>query len=57
MLSSIVLKILKNDPEEMNDLAEKEEYAEKVKSLFKDLIALQKKMGDKLDLNEIYEQL
>ena len=41
----------------MNDLAEKEEYAEKVKSLFKDLIALQKKMGDKLDLNEIYEQL
>ncbi|MEQ6120372.1 sulfatase-like hydrolase/transferase [Reichenbachiella sp. MALMAid0571] len=56
-INKVLLFDLKNDPEEMNDLAENEEYADKVKSLFKDLIDLQKTMGDELNLNEIYQQL
>lgn len=41
---------LTEDPKEMNDLAEDPAHAEKVKTLMNELKALQKKMGDDLDL-------
>ena len=56
-INKVLLFDLKNDPEEMNDLAEKAEYADKIKGMFKELIDLQKTMGDELNLNEIYQQL
>ena len=40
---------------EMADLAEMPEYAEKVRTLFQDLIVLQRKMGDKLELEELLQ--
>ena len=48
---------LEADPLEMNDLAEKAENKEKVKAMFSDLMALQKKMNDPLDLNNLYNSL
>lgn len=56
-INKVLLFDLKNDPEEMNDLAEKAEHAGKVKSMFMELIDLQKTMGDELNLDEIYQQL
>ena len=38
----------------MNDLSEEDEYQETVKELFEDLLILQKKMKDTLDLKKIY---
>ncbi|MDH3711122.1 MAG: sulfatase-like hydrolase/transferase [Cyclobacteriaceae bacterium] len=43
---------LKNDPQEMNNLAEVPEYKSKVDSLFQDLLKLQAQMGDELRLNK-----
>jgi arylsulfatase A-like enzyme len=45
---------LEQDPLEMNDLSEEDEYQETVKELFEDLLILQKKMKDTLDLKKIY---
>mgnify|MGYP002624250302 CR=1 FL=1 len=45
---------LKNDPLEMNDLAEKEAYTEKVKTLFDELIQLQHQMEDTLNLAAVF---
>ena len=45
---------LEQDPLEMNDLSEEDEYQEIVKELFEDLLILQKKMKDTLDLKKIY---
>ena len=42
---------LKNDPQEMNNLAEVPEYKSKVDSLFQDLLKLQGQMEDELRLN------
>jgi choline-sulfatase len=42
---------LKNDPDEINNLADKPEYAVKVQELFSELIKLQKETGDPLTLN------
>ncbi len=56
-LKKILLFDLENDPEEMNNLAENEDQKERVKSLFTDLMALQKEMDDALDLETIFKEL
>jgi len=56
-IEKVLLFDLKNDPNEMNDLANRPQYAEKVKTLFADLLELQKTMDDKLSLQEIYEKI
>lgn len=56
-IDKILLFDLENDPHEMNDLAEQPVQAERVKSLFRDLIDLQKTMGDRLDISEVYQNL
>ena len=45
---------LKNDPYEINDLAMQDEYKDKIKNLFDDLVELQKNVKDTLDLTEIF---
>lgn len=45
---------LEQDPLEMNDLSEDDEYQETAKELFEGLLILQKKMNDTLDLRKIY---
>jgi choline-sulfatase len=42
---------LKNDPDEINNLADKPEYATKIQELLSELIKLQKETGDPLTLN------
>ena len=56
-IDKVLLFDLKEDPNEINNLADTPEYAEKVESLFNDLIDLQQTMGDKLDLAETYQTL
>lgn len=56
-IEKILLFDLENDPNEMNDLANMPEYSEKVKTLFADLLELQKTMDDELSLQEIYEKV
>ncbi len=56
-IKKVLLFDLNKDPEEMNDIANTPSHKEKVKLLFKDLMALQKDMGDPLDLESIYELL
>jgi len=53
-LKKVLLFDLVNDPQEMNDLASDPEFHEKAKEMFHDLIQLQKKMNDSLDLRVIY---
>jgi len=48
---------LNKDPMEMNDLSELNEYQDKVKTLFNELIGLQIKMDDDLDLKSIFPDL
>ncbi|WP_245907048.1 sulfatase-like hydrolase/transferase [Reichenbachiella versicolor] len=48
--NKLLLFDLENDPEEMNDLSENEQYQDKVKSLYADLVALQKSYDDPLQL-------
>ena len=45
---------LNDDPFETNNLAELKDYKSKVKNLYEDLIILQKKMSDTLDLKSIF---
>ena len=47
---------LKNDPQELLDLAAEPDYREKVRELFGDLIALQQEMEDELDLRDLYAE-
>jgi len=56
-INKVRLYDLNKDPEEMNDLADLPENKEKIKSLFKDLIQLQKDLEDTLDLTEVYKAL
>ena len=56
-IDKVLLFDLKNDPEEMNDIASKPENAAKVKSLFQDLMKLQAEMDDPLDISAIYKSL
>lgn len=48
---------LNADPLEVNDLANNPEYADKKKSMFKDLLDLQQKMDDPLNLKPIFNNL
>lgn len=48
---------MNKDPEEMNDISDLPENKEKVKSLFKELLQLQKEMDDPLDISSIYQSL
>ena len=52
-IKKILLFDLKNDPFEMNDISQKNEYKDMVKSLFENLILLQQQHRDKLDLSDI----
>jgi len=54
-IDKVLLFDLKNDPDEIHDLAEDPQYAGKVQSLYQDLIALQQEMQDPLVL-EAWEQ-
>ncbi|NIJ45487.1 arylsulfatase A-like enzyme [Wenyingzhuangia heitensis] len=56
-IKKVLLFDMNKDPEEMNNLANNAEYKEKVNSLFKDLLELQKNMNDPLDISEIYKSL
>ena len=51
-----ILKLfdLNEDPEEMNNLIDQDEYSGKAKQLFDQLLELQKHYGDNLDLSEEY---
>jgi arylsulfatase A-like enzyme len=56
-VNKVLLFNMEEDPQEMTDLAENAENKEKVKALFADLLTLQKKMNDPLDLTEFYNSL
>ena len=56
-IDKVLLFDMENDPNEMKDLSESPEYKEKVKTLFADLLELQKTMEDKLDLNDLYNKM
>lgn len=56
-IEKVLLFDMVNDPNEMKDLSEKPEYQDKVKSLFKSLIQLQKDMKDPLDISNIYNNI
>ena len=45
---------LKNDPHEISNLAYKKQNSQLLKNLFDDLIVLQQKMQDTLDLKRIF---
>ena len=55
-IKKILLYDIKNDPAEINNLAELPGYQSKIKSLFADLIQLQKDMDDELDLQAIFDE-
>ncbi len=55
-IKKVLLFDLKKDPNEMTDLADDPQYKEKVRSLFDDLIELQKTMDDPLDLKDTYNE-
>lgn len=48
---------LETDPEELNDIANAPENAALIKQLFEELLLLQEKMGDQLNLKPIYNLL
>ena len=52
-INKVLLFDLKNDPNEMNDLSNNPGYFERTKSMFRDLINLQIKMKDTLNLSHI----
>nr|WP_298319418.1 sulfatase-like hydrolase/transferase [uncultured Aquimarina sp.] len=54
-INKILLFDMINDPEEMNDISDNPEYKEKIKSMFEDLVVLQKEMDDPLDLSELHK--
>ncbi|WP_282124666.1 sulfatase-like hydrolase/transferase [Algibacter mikhailovii] len=56
-INKTLLFDMNNDPEEMHDLSELPEHKKRLKSLFKDLLQLQKDMDDPLDLNQLFQNL
>lgn len=50
----VLLYDLENDPEELHDLADDPTYADEGQYLFDELIKLQQKMGDTLDLSSLH---
>lgn len=53
-LKKVLLFNLENDPEEIKDISKNPEQKERVKSLFKNLLKLQKEMDDPLDITDCY---
>jgi arylsulfatase A-like enzyme len=51
---TVLLYDVENDPLEMNDLAANPEYAGKISLLYEELLRLQEKMDDPLDLREFF---
>ncbi|GAA3610713.1 sulfatase-like hydrolase/transferase [Flavivirga amylovorans] len=56
-IDKILLFDLNKDPEEMNNIADNPANKDKVKSLFKDLMQLQKDMEDPLDISNLYNSI
>ncbi len=56
-ISKILLYDMEKDPEEIENLADDPSQSQKVKTLFADLIKLQKEMDDELDLQPIFDEL
>ena len=56
-IDKVLLFDMEKDPKEMNNLAENPKHKKVIKSLFNDLMNLQKTMGDKLTLRETYQAL
>lgn len=53
---TMLLYNLDEDPNELNNLADDKTHQDKIKVLFKELINLQKQMGDNLDLNSTFSK-
>ena len=56
-IEKVLLFDLENDPEEITDVAGKPENSDKVNTMFKELLALQKVMGDELELTPLYNKM
>ncbi|UCS91866.1 sulfatase-like hydrolase/transferase [Echinicola marina] len=56
-INKILLFDMNKDPMEMNDLSQEPEYADRVKSMFEDLLKLQEEMDDPLDLKPVYSEI
>ncbi|WP_337251591.1 sulfatase-like hydrolase/transferase [Maribacter halichondriae] len=50
-LNKVLLFDLENDPEEMNDISASGKHQEKIQVLFKELLELQNKLNDSLDIS------
>lgn len=56
-IRKILLFDLRKDPKEINNLADRPEHSALVKRMFNDLVDLQKRMGDDLDLTKTFQAL
>lgn len=56
-IKKVLLFNMEKDPWEMNDLADNPEHSGKVKTMFAELLELQKKMDDDLSLQGIYDSM
>ncbi|MCK0156296.1 sulfatase-like hydrolase/transferase [Cellulophaga sp. F20128] len=56
-IEKVLLYDLNKDPKELKDIAEQPENSKKLKTLFADLMELQKEMGDELDLKSLFDKL
>ncbi|MEL6945325.1 MAG: sulfatase/phosphatase domain-containing protein, partial [Bacteroidota bacterium] len=56
-IDKILLFDLENDPEEMNDLSKDTKQQERIASLFRDLMEMQKEKNDPLELGGLYKRL
>ena len=56
-IEKVLLFDLKEDPEEMNDLAADPAYQDQVQEMFEQLLQLQAQLNDQLDLQPIYEKI
>jgi arylsulfatase A-like enzyme len=54
--NEVLLYDLKQDPKELNDLADDPAYADEIASLLGDLLALQQQFDDTLDLEPMYRE-
>ncbi len=55
--NKVLLFDMLKDPQEINNLASKDEFSNKKKQLFDELITLQTEMDDELDLNPLYNAI
>ncbi|RKR14308.1 arylsulfatase A-like enzyme [Maribacter vaceletii] len=56
-IEKVLLYDLEKDPEEITNLADEASYKEKVDTLFKELIVMQKELNDPLNIEDIYKKL